>query len=140
MFSLPELPLWTIAIAAVIFFVVGLIGAVATVVLLPADYFVNGSRKYFWDHHLALRLIVLVVRNVLGAAVIVAGVVMLFTPGQGLLTILIGLMLITFPGKDRLIHSIVSRPAMLQAMNALRARFGSPPLQVRKDDAVEQPR
>ena len=49
-------------------------------------------------------------------------------PGQGMLTILIGLMLLDVPGKRRLERRIVGRRRILQAINRLRKRFGRPPL------------
>lgn len=119
--------MWMV-VGSVLFFIVGLVGALATVVLLPDDFFINENRKPFWGTNPIVVLIVFIVRNVVGVAVIIAGVVMLFTPGQGLLTILIGLMLVTIPGKHHLMRSIVGRPAMITAMNKLRARFNRPPL------------
>ena len=59
-----------------------------------------------------------------------AGLAMLVLPGQGLLTILIGLMLLDFPGKRRLERRIVARPAILAMLNRMRARRGRDPLRV----------
>jgi len=50
-------------------------------------------------------------------------------PGQGVLTILLGIMISDFPGKERLERKIVSYPKVLEALNKLRERFGKPPLQ-----------
>jgi hypothetical protein len=50
-------------------------------------------------------------------------------PGQGVLTILLGIMLSDFPGKVRLERKIVSYPKVREALNLLRSRFGKPPLQ-----------
>jgi hypothetical protein len=49
-------------------------------------------------------------------------------PGQGMLTILLGLMLLDVPGKRRLERRIVGRRRILKAINRLRKRFGRPPL------------
>ena len=49
-------------------------------------------------------------------------------PGQGLLTVLIGLMLVDFPGRRRLERALARRRGLLAAMNRIRARFGHPPL------------
>jgi hypothetical protein len=49
-------------------------------------------------------------------------------PGQGILTILLGIMLLDFPGKRKLEHKIVSRPKVLSTINKLRHRFGKPAL------------
>ena len=55
-------------------------------------------------------------------------------PGQGLLTVVIGLVLLDFPGKRRLEQSILSRPGLRVRVNRLRARFGREPLVL--DDRV----
>jgi hypothetical protein len=49
-------------------------------------------------------------------------------PGQGLLTVLIGLMLVDFPGKLRLERWLIGLPRVLQTVNRLRQRYGRPPL------------
>jgi hypothetical protein len=49
-------------------------------------------------------------------------------PGQGILTILIGVMLLDFPGKRRLERWLVRRPAVFKGINRIRARFDKPPL------------
>jgi hypothetical protein len=54
---------------------------------------------------------------------------MLFTPGQGIVTILIGLVLVDLPGKRALERWMVGRPRVLAAINRLRAKYGHPPLE-----------
>ena len=54
---------------------------------------------------------------------------MLFVPGQGLLTIIVGLTVMNYPGKFRLERWLVMRPRVLPALNWLRKRYGHPPLQ-----------
>jgi hypothetical protein len=49
-------------------------------------------------------------------------------PGQGILTILLGIMLVDFPGKRELERKIVSRPQVFETINKLRHRFGKPNL------------
>jgi hypothetical protein len=53
---------------------------------------------------------------------------MLFLPGQGLLTMITGLLLIDYPGKFRLERKIVNTPAVLKSLNWLRAKAKKPPL------------
>jgi len=69
-------------------------------------------------------------RNLVGFLLIMIGAVLAIPgiPGQGLLTILVGLFLVDFPGRERLERRIARRPAILSALNRLRARFGRPPL------------
>jgi hypothetical protein len=49
-------------------------------------------------------------------------------PGQGILTILLGIMLLDFPGKRRFEYWLVSRPKIFAAINKLRHRFSKPAL------------
>jgi len=60
---------------------------------------------------------------------VLLGVIMLVTPGQGLLTLLIGLLLLNFPGKYRLERWLVLRPGVLRGLNWLRRRHGEPPFE-----------
>ena len=67
-------------------------------------------------------------KNLLGVVLVALGIVMSLpgVPGQGILTILLGIMLLDFPGKRNLEHKMVSRPQVLNAINKLRHRFGKP--------------
>jgi hypothetical protein len=49
-------------------------------------------------------------------------------PGQGILTILLGLIMMDIPGKRPFETGLVKRPKVLQSINRLRERFGKPPL------------
>ena len=53
---------------------------------------------------------------------------MLVLPGQGLLTLLVGFLLVDAPGKYRLERWLVSRKAVLRPINWLRRRKGRQPL------------
>jgi len=69
-------------------------------------------------------------RNALGLALIAVGLVLSlpFVPGQGVLTILVGVLLVDFPGRRRLELRLARRPGVLATLNRIRARFGRPPL------------
>jgi hypothetical protein len=111
-------------------FVVSL-GAVAAVVLrLPADYFREGYVSPLAERRPVVRWAGVIIKNVVGALLVVIGLLLSLPgiPGQGLLTILIGVMLLNFPGKRRIERRLVSRPPVLATVNALRARFGKSPL------------
>lgn len=100
-------------------------------VRLPADYFCDSSSRDFWiDRHPIIRRTGLVVKNLLGAVLVSLGVVLALpgVPGPGILTILIGVILLDFPGKRRLERWLVGRPAILGTINRLRRRYGQPPL------------
>ncbi|MBM4063213.1 MAG: hypothetical protein FJ265_19270 [Planctomycetes bacterium] len=97
------------------------------VVRLDPDYFLTSRREHarrggpvYWG--------LLLGKNLLGFLFLFAGFLMLFLPGQGLLTILIGLLLADFPGKRTLERRLVARPAILAFLNRMRARRGRSPL------------
>jgi hypothetical protein len=119
-------PTWPeLALGAGLFVVLAVASALLTgwvVVRLPADYFVGPHPPPLWKgQHPIVRK---VAKNLLGAVLVAGGVVMLFTPGQGILTILLGLMLLDLPGKRRLEQKLVRRPGVLNFMNKLRGRYG----------------
>jgi hypothetical protein len=100
-------------------------------VKLPPTYFQEFHSRDVWvDRHPVLRLTARCGKNVLGALLVGVGIVLALpgVPGQGLLTILVGLMLLDLPGKRRVERRIVGRPRILRAINRLRKRFGPPPL------------
>lgn len=119
---------------------VGLVSAlslVATALLLPVlvvrippDYFRHGHRRhdYARDRHPLVHHTLVILKNALGAILIIAGLAMILLPGQGLLTILIGLLLTDFPGKYGLEKRLVGQPGVLRAVNWLRQRAGHPPV------------
>jgi len=105
--------------------------AVAVLVLLrlPAGYFVDGDDDGFWSSRPAWqKTAARVGKNVLGAFLVVVGVFLSLPgiPGQGLLTILIGITLLDIPGKRRVERRLARIPAVLRALNRLRERFGKP--------------
>jgi hypothetical protein len=120
--------LWGLVLLVATF--IGSIAVVAVLLVqLPATYFLDRHHDGWWaDRHPVLRWTALILKNLLGAVLVGVGLLMLFGPGQGILTILIGVMLLNFPGKRHLERKLVSRPRVLDAINRLRARFGKSPL------------
>lgn len=113
----------------VVTFVVGSLVAGFVVVKMPADYFHHSrSREFMTDSHPALRWSGALAKNAAGALLVALGVLMVFIPGPGVLTILLGVTLLDFPGKRRLELKLISRPEVLRGVNAIRARYGRPPL------------
>ena len=96
---------------------------------LPADYFTRPTRSPWrnFGGEPWYALLLGLVKNLVGAVLVVLGVLMLFTPGQGLLTLLAGFLLMNFPGKYRLERFLVGRPGVLKALNWLRRRRGIMP-------------
>jgi hypothetical protein len=111
------------------------------VVNLPADYFarVNDgvSHARFTERGLLAHWSWLATRNVLGVAMIGAGVAMLVAPGPGMLTILAGLCLLSLPGKQAMIRRFLSNRRVLAGMNAMRSQAGVAPLETTPAASVE---
>lgn len=115
--------------------IISFIGTLAAVpwlvVRIPPHYFSHKRRREEkqWDHrHPVIRAILLIGKNLIGYVLIAAGIAMLLLPGQGMLTILIGIILIDMPGKYRLEKWVVTRPPVLRSVNWLRHRAKHPPL------------
>ena len=120
---------WLMAIFSVVTLVLSIILVPILIVMLPADFYAerNNHRRLFEDRPL-LRALFLLVKNALGAVLFVAGSVMFFLPGQGLLTMLAGLALLNFPGKRKLEMRFLHLPKVLSSINWLRVRAGREPL------------
>jgi hypothetical protein len=107
-------------------------GAIVLVMVkIPANYF---SSHYVQDFMPGsswfVRWGAVVAKNVAGALLILLGIVLSLpgVPGQGLLTILLGLIMLDIPGKRPIEAKIIKRPAVLAAVNKLRSRYNKPPL------------
>jgi hypothetical protein len=119
----------------VLSFVLGL----AVILGLPAGYFVRApSTDGLWRSHRALRLSLLIAKNLVGSLLFLVGVVLALplVPGPGALFMLIGLGLVDFPGKRALERRLLRQRHVLHSVNRIRARFGRPPLQVGEETAA----
>ena len=102
-------------------------------VKLPANHFSKSRKTKFWaGPHPLLHAAGVVGKNIGGVLLVALGIVLSLpgVPGQGLLTILLGVMLLDFPGKSRLEQKLLSRPSIVNAIDKLRARFRKPPLEL----------
>jgi hypothetical protein len=93
---------------------------------MQADFFITHWHKADARHrrHPALAMAIWLARNGFGLCLIAGGIAMLVLPGQGLLTMLIGLCLMDFPGKRRLIDRLSGVPQIQRALNWIRRRQG----------------
>ncbi len=106
--------------------------AIAVVMVkIPADYFSSHyERSFLPDSPWMVRWGAVLLKNILGVFLVILGILLSLpgVPGQGILTILLGLIMIDIPGKRPLEARIIKRPALLSAINKLRSRYGKPPL------------
>ncbi|MEZ5423722.1 MAG: hypothetical protein R2682_11625 [Pyrinomonadaceae bacterium] len=110
------------------------LGAIAFVLVkIPEHYFSSHyERDFLPDSPWLVRWGAVILKNILGVFLIFLGILLSLpgVPGQGILTILLGLIMLDIPGKRPLEARIIKRPNVLAAANALRARWGKPPLVV----------
>jgi hypothetical protein len=124
----------TLTALSIVFFVGSLIAIPFILVRLPTDFFdIRVPRPWMENHHPVLRLFGHLAKNVGGAIFLFAGFLMLFLPGQGILTMLIGVTMLDFPGKRRLEAKMIGQPAVLSTINNMRQKFGKPPLIIAPD-------
>ncbi len=76
--------------------------------------------------------IVLILKNLLAMVFLISGFLMLFLPGQGLLTLLAGVLLLDFPGKQRLERWLLEKRSVYHAINWLRGQFNQPELELKE--------
>lgn len=134
MFVLGSITLRSVLFAMLLFLITfGVSLAIVSFILIkiPPDYFhKDHPREFLSDRSPFIRALAGFGKNVLGVLLVVLGIVMSVpgVPGQGILTILLGIMLLDFPRKRDLEYKLVSRPPVLKAINKLRQRFGKPGL------------
>ncbi|RKU11374.1 hypothetical protein C6502_08355 [Candidatus Poribacteria bacterium] len=92
---------------------------------LPSDYFTR-KKRISPIKNPVLRLLLCILKNVAGAVFLIAGFIMIFTPGPGILSSLVGVILCDFPGKRRVERKIIARPRVLSMINRIRARYNRP--------------
>lgn len=99
---------------------------------IPATYFRDlasvGKVKKNEGGSVLVRIFVRGLKNTVGLVLVLAGIVMLFVPGQGLLTILAGMVLVEFPGKRRLVAFLVRHRSVQKGLNWIRRKKRVPPL------------
>ena len=116
--------------SSILIFIISILGISWFVAQIPEDYFLSSKRKpsTWQEHKPVLRLMILFGKNIIGFSLIIGGLLMLVLPGQGLLTIVTGLLLINYPGKYKLEQKLVTIPSIFRALNWIRVKANKPPL------------
>lgn len=132
MFGISENMFGWFAIVSLANFVISGVALPWLLTRLPEDYFLETDRVAHppWPRQRVLYWVWRLLKNLLGVVLLLAGVEMLFTPGQGVLTILAGLWLMDLPGKRRCELYLIGRPKVLASVNWIRQKAGKPPFQV----------
>jgi hypothetical protein len=107
----------------------------AVVIRMSPDYFLHrGPPPDSWRaQHPAARIGLVIAKNLCGVLLVLVGIIQsvpVLVPGFGLLTILIGILLLNFPGKRALELRIMRNTTVLRAVNAVRAKAGRAPIEM----------
>jgi hypothetical protein len=107
--------------------VVMFLGSLAAVPWLigraPRDFFSRDEKAPQSGISLPLRLL----KNVAGLVLVGAGIAMLLLPGQGILTLIVGLALLDVPGKHALLVRMAKREKVMKALNYFRKKRNREP-------------
>ena len=117
-----------LGVVSSIIFIVSLLSIGWLVSLIPSDYFINRKESKFKLNYPVTWIVYTIIKNIFGYILILGGILMLILPGQGLLTIFIGLMLSNYPGKYSIEKRIIATPKILKSINWLRKKSNEPPL------------
>lgn len=120
--------MYALFLVSVLTFLVSLIAVPWLLARIPTDYFVRERPRRVHGERWLVWLLRKIVKNLVGLVLFLAGLAMVGLPGQGLLTMFIGLSLLDFPGKRKLELNLIRRPSVQRAVNWMRARKGQPPL------------
>ena len=121
--------LWLATISLFVF-IFSLVSIKWLVALIPTDYFIKKNISKSKKSYSLLWLISIIVKNIIGYTLILGGILMLVLPGQGLFTILMGLILSNYPGKYTIEKKFISNPSILKTVNWLRKKSNKPRLKI----------
>lgn len=111
----------------VIGFLLSLLALPWLICRIPEDYFLEESRPPSPGRGF-VHLMIRIAKNLLGIFFVFLGIVMLFTPGQGVLTLFMGLLFLDFPGKRAWIIRLTGLGSVRNGLNWIRKKKNVPPL------------
>jgi len=126
--------LWGLVVGAAMFFGSAIV-LLVVIVLLPVDFLnrtgpplakLRARSVFAWAAVLALK-------NLIALTLVILGIIMLVAPGQGLLSLLVGVLFSDVPGKRRLIRRLMETRGIFKLMNKIRAKANRPPLEPHRD-------
>ena len=101
---------------------------------LPEDYFKSENRNLISSvqnsRYPLLKLLVLITKNFFGILLLLSGILMLVLPGQGILTIITGLVFMDYPGKYKFERKLLKQKGVINSINWIRSRLSKPSLKI----------
>ena len=119
-----------LALASIVLLFVSILIMPFIIARIPVDYFVAPERKFKPQPFSLYKFLLKLLKNLIGIILIIFGIIMLFTPGQGLLTLLAGLFFTDFPGKYTLERKLIKNPAIFRALNWIRRKSHVPEFRI----------
>ena len=100
--------------------------------MIPVDYFDSSKRELspFKTSNPIIWLILFITKNVMGYLLIIGGILMLVLPGQGMLTILLGLIFSDYPGKYKLEKKLITIKPIYRYINWVRKKSDIEPIKL----------
>ncbi len=126
-----ELLFWLITVS-IIGLIVSLVLIPWMLIQIPQDYFSHKKRQKYRLRNKPpiVRFLFFLIKNIFGIIFIISGIIMLFIPGQGIVTIIMGTILTDFPYKYKIERWIIKHPKILRPINQLRKKAKKEPLEV----------
>lgn len=118
--------LTTLGLVSLGLFLISLLVFPLIIIFLPHDYFVRPESAFSSLN--PIRMLLRILKNAFGYFLIFAGVLMLFLPGQGLLSILLGISFINFPGKRQLELRLLHFPKIRLSVAWIRQKANRTPI------------
>ena len=101
---------------------------------LPEDYFKSENRNLISSvqnsRYPLLKLLVLITKNFFGILLLLSGILMLVLPGQGILTIITGLVFMDYPRKYAFERKLLKQKGVINSINWIRSCLSKPPLKI----------
>lgn len=126
-----------VAIAAGALLVLIILVTPLVIAAIPDDYFDQKKRPSLGPnpgsngpYHFFVFFVLKLAKNTLGALLVFSGIAMLVLPGQGVLTILVGLLLMNYPGKYAFERKLISQPRVLAIINWMRVKQNKKPFKL----------
>jgi hypothetical protein len=88
---------------------------------------IANDKKQLTSMNRSIIYVISIVKVMIGIVLIVSGIVMLVLPGQGIITLLIGLSLVPFPGKNKVEKNLLARKSVQHSLNWIRVKANKDP-------------
>ena len=104
-----------VSLLSIFLFIISIIVTPIIICKIPHNYFIKEKKR--------ISIFKKIIKNIFGIFFLIIGFVFLFTPGQGILTILIGIIFLDFPNKKNLQMKFIKKYKIIKPLNYIRRKF-----------------